>query len=292
MPFGHIALAVVVALIWGTNFIVIRWGLDELPPFLFATLRFTLVAVPLVFVLRRPAVPLRVLAAVGVLLGVGEFGLLFYAMQSDISPGLASLVIQTQVFFTIALSMAQRGERLRRGQWAAFAIAVGGMVLIGANLNADVTALGLALVLVAAGCWALANIVTRSVDSLQGAAGAVSFVAWSSLFAAPPLLLLALAFEGPSTVSSALEHAGPQAWTVLAWQAVGNSLFGFAAWNWLLARHPAATVTPAALLVPVVGMASSAIATGEALPSWKLAAASLVIAGLAINVVVTRRSIS
>lgn len=285
MPFNHLLLALAVVFVWGTNFVVIKWGLAELPPFLLAALRFVLSAVPFIFFIKRPAVPWRYLAAFGLLLGVGQFGPLFYAMRSDISPGLASLVVQTQVFFTVALAVLWHGERLRRLQVAALGLAVAGMVVIATHLDhRSITALGLGLVLIAALCWAGANLVVRA----AGRVDALAFMAWASVFAAPPLLLLSLWFEGPSAIGHAVMHAGPGAWMVVLWQALGNTLFGYGVWNWLLARHPAATVTPTALLVPVFGMASSALALHESLPAWKLGAATLVIAGLALNVLASR----
>ena len=72
-------------------------------------------------------------------------------------------------------------------------------------------------------------------------------------------------------------------WLAVAWQAWGNTLFGYGAWAWLLARHPAVTIAPIALLVPLFGMAASALWLGEPLPAWKLSAAGLVMAGLAVN---------
>jgi O-acetylserine/cysteine efflux transporter len=285
MPPSHLLLALAVVLVWGTNFVVIKWGLAELPPFLLAGLRFTVSALPWVLLIRRPPVAWRHLAAFGVLLGVGQFGLLFYAMQADITPGLASLVVQTQVFFTIALAVLWRGERLRPLQIGAFALALAGMGVIGAHVQAgSVTLWGLALVLGAALCWAGANLVVRA----AGRVDALAFMVWASLFAAPPLLLLSLLLEGPAVIGTALAQAGVGAWAVVLWQALGNTLFGYGAWNWLLARHSAATVTPSALLVPVFGMGASALAFGEALPPWKLGAATLVIAGLGLNLVAAR----
>ncbi len=287
MPLTHLLLALAVVLVWGTNFVVIKLGLGELPPFLFATLRFLFSAFPFVFFIRRPPVRWRTLLAFGVLLGAGQFGLLFWAMRASISPGLASLVVQSQVFFTIGLSVALAGERVRPMQWAALALAIAGIVLIAVRQDASASFAGLALVLSAAFCWALANLVAKSagkVDMLQ-------FMVWSSIFAVPPLLALSLAFEGPGLIVATLRDASPLAWAAVAWQAVGNTLFGFGAWNWLLSHHPAATVTPSALLVPVFGMAASAWWLGESLPGWKLAAAALVIAGLALNVIVSRRMV-
>lgn len=280
MSYAHLLLALSVVFVWGTNFVVIRWGLDGLPPFLFAALRFTLSALPWLLVIRRPAVPWHKLAAFGVLLGVGQFGLLFLAMRGDISPGLASLVIQMQVFFTIGLSLLVLGERVRGFQLAGLALGVAGLAVIASHLDATLTVKGLVLVLSAAFFWACANMVVKTV----GRVDMLGFMVWTSLFAVPPLLALSWWLEGPQAMLAGVSHAGLGVWASVLWQAVGNTLFGYGAWNWLLARHPAATVTPMALLVPVFGMGASALSLGEALPGWKLAAGALVLAGLAVIV--------
>lgn len=291
MPLSHLLLALAVVAVWGTNFVVIKWGLAELPPFALATLRFALSALPWVFFIARPRVAWWRLAAFGVLLGCGQFGLLFQAMRSDISPGLASLVVQTQVFFTIGIAMLATRERVRPLQVLAASLAVAGMVLIGwagqarhGTAAADVTPLGLALVLCAALSWALANSVVRG----AGKVDALGFMVWSSLFAVLPLAGISAVVEGVEPVREAVLRASPMAWAAVLWQAVGNTLFGYGTWNWLLARHPAATVTPMALLVPVFGMGAAAAVLHEALPGWKLAAAALVMGGLALNLLASR----
>ena len=279
LPWRHALLAIAVTAVWGTNFVVIRVGLDHLPPLLFAVLRFTFALLPAVFFLKRPVVPWRRLAAYGVLIGAGQFGLLYIAMERQISPGLASLVVQTQVFFTIALSMRITGERVKGYQWVAVAIAASGIGLIAARAGGDATPIGLALVLLAALSWAGGNIVARS----SPGANMLAYVVWASLFSVPPLLLLSLLFEGPAAIAAGLRDADAVTWGAVLWQSVGNSLFGYAAWGWLLARHPAATIAPMSLLVPVFGMGASAWWLGEPLPAWKLAAACLVMSGLALN---------
>lgn len=280
MSWSHLLLALSVVCIWGTNFVVIRWGLDGLPPFLFATLRFAFSALPWLLFIRRPAVPWRKLAAFGVLLGVGQFGLLFLAMRGHITPGLASLVVQMQVFFTIGLSLLTLGERVRGFQIAGLLLAVAGLSVAAAHLDASLTAVGLALVLAAAFFWACANMVAKS----AGRVDMLGFMVWSSVFAVPPLLALSWWLEGPQAIASSVLHAGAGVWASVLWQALGNTLFGYGVWNWLLARHPAATVTPLALLVPVFGMGASALVLGEPLPAWKLGASALVLCGLAVIV--------
>lgn len=279
LPLRHLLLALAVVFVWGTNFVAIKWVLEVLPPFLFAALRFAFALLPAAFFVRRPPVPWRQLAAYGVLIGAGQFGLLYLAIRADITPGLASLVVQTQVFFTIGLAIVLAGERVRAFQWLALALAAAGLAVIALHTDASTTPLGLALVLAAALSWAGGNLVARA----SGRVDMLGYVVWSSLFALPPLALLSLAFEGWPAIRQALAAADAATWALVLWQSLGNTLFGYAAWGWLLARHPAATVAPMALLVPVFGISASALALGEPLQPWKLGAAALVLGGLALN---------
>jgi O-acetylserine/cysteine efflux transporter len=280
LPWLHVLLAVAVVAVWGTNFVVIRIGLDHLPPLTFAALRFTFALLPAVFFLKKPDVPWRNLAAYGVLIGAGQFGLLYIAMSGFISPGLASLVVQTQVFFTIGLAMWLAKESIRSFQLVALALAAFGLVVIVAHTDASVTPLGLILVLIAAASWAGGNAFSKA----AGKVNMLAYVVWASLFSVPPLLVLALIFEGPQAMIQGLRAADTATWAAVLWQSVGNTLFGYAAWGWLLSRHPAAVITPMAMLVPVFGMGASALWLGESLPPWKLLAAGLVMSGLAINI--------
>ena len=275
----HFLLALAVVAIWGSNFVVIKVGLDHLPPLLFGALRFTLAALPMVFFLPRPAASWKNIAAYGMLIGAGQFGLLFIAMKGHISPGLASLVIQSQVFFTIFLSMRLSHERVKPIQWISLALATAGIVVIASHTDGTTTLTGLALILMAAACWAGGNMVNKQ----AGRVNMVAYVVWSSLFAAPPLFALSLIFEGWPAIATGLGDADMVTWAAVFWQTLGNSLFGYAVWGWLLARYPAATVTPMALLVPVFGMAASSMLLGEAMPAWKLIAMALVMGWLALN---------
>jgi O-acetylserine/cysteine efflux transporter len=193
--------------------------------------------------------------------------------------------VQTHVFFTIGLAILINRERVEIFQWAGIALAVAGIVLVGVNTGGDVTAVGIALVLLGGFNWGVGNIVSRA----AGPVNMLAYVVWSSIFAVPPLAALALGFEGWTSIRDAMAGADGLTWLAVVWQAVGNSLFGFAVWAWLLARHSAASVVPMALLVPVFGMASSALWLGEPLQPWKIAAALLVIGGLAVNMLWPRR---
>lgn len=282
LPLRDVGLALLVATIWGTNFVVISIALREMPPLLLAALRFMFAFIPAAFFLPRPACSLRVLATYGLLIGVGQFGVLYIAMDGFISPGIASVVVQVQVFFTIALSAAFRGERPSYPHIIGLLIAAAGIALIIANTgSADAHTAGVLLVLAAGFSWALANLVSSRVHSAQ----ILPFVVWSSAFAVPPLLLLALIESEWKGVMEALDQASLQAWAAVLWQSVGNTLIGYGLWAWLLQRHPAALITPTALMVPVFGMLASAVMLSEAMPAWKLVAALLVVGGVACGMV-------
>lgn len=280
LPLSHLLLALAIVAVWGTNFVVIKLSLDAFPPFLFAALRFTFAFLPLAFLIPRPKVSWGNLCAYGLAIGVGQFGILFFAIDGRISPGLASLVVQTQVFFTIGLAMFFAKERLRLYQVVAVSVSMAGLAIIGLHTDADTTFIGLALIVFAGLSWGIGNTVSRRAGSIN----MLSYVVWASAFSLPPLFLISWIFEGGwEQMSTSISSAPIAAWIGVFWQSWGNTIFGYAAWAWLLSKHPAAVVAPAPLLVPIFGMGASAYFLSEPLPLWKILAAGLVIAGLVVN---------
>ena len=280
LPLSHLFLALAIVAVWGTNFVVIKLSLAAFPPFLFAALRYTFAFIPLAFFISRPQVSWTNLCAYGVAIGVGQFGILYFAIDGRISPGLASLVIQTQVFFTIGFAMFFAKERLRLYQAVAVSVSMTGLGIIALHTDADTTFVGMALVVFAGLSWGIANTVSRRAGSIN----MLSYVVWASLFSLPPLFLISLIFEGGwEQMSTSMITAPMGAWAGVFWQSWGNTVFGYAAWAWLLSKHPAAVVAPAPLLVPIFGMGASAYFLSEPLPLWKILAAGLVITGLVVN---------
>lgn len=282
-------LAFAVVFIWGTNFAVIKLGIAEFPPLLFAALRFGLAALPWCLFIRRPNIRWRYLAAIGLLLGAGQFGALFIAMRADISAGLASVVIQAQVFFTVILSVWLFGETAHWRNYLGLALGAWGLWVIAQHVDATTTLKGLTLVMLAALAWAGANVVTKAAAREHGPLDALGLMVWASLFATPALIGLALVFEDAAAMRAALSGASLGGWAAVLWQSLGNTLFGFGVWSWLMSRHPAALITPLALLVPVFGMAASWLMLAEPMQPWKLMATALVLAGLTVNLFGLRR---
>ena len=280
MTASHIAAALLMVAIWGFNFVVIRWGLENAPPLLLTFLRFLLASVPAVFVIKPPRAPWRLVFAYGAFAFCGQFSLLFVGMKVGFTAGLSSLVIQIQVFITIGLVTLTLHERPRPHQLAGACVAAAGLALVAINLPGGGSLLGLLLVLLAAGSWSVANLLIKRI----GPVDPLALVVWGSLASCPLLLVASLVLEGPRRMAQALTGMGPLDWLGVAFQAGPTTLLAFGIWAWLLRKHPAAAVTPFALLVPVAGMASAALFLGEPLQWWKLAGGALVLAGLALNV--------
>ncbi|HMH64798.1 MAG TPA: EamA family transporter [Rhizomicrobium sp.] len=281
------ALGLLIVFFWGTNFVVVRWGLGMLPPLLMAAIRFSLTLFPAILFLKKPDVSWGTLALYGATVGTGQFGLLYIAMNGFISPGVASLVMQLQVFFTIAIAAHRTGEKPQVHHLLGLVLAVAGIGVILMHNGQDITLIGLALSLAGALCWAISNQTTREAARAAAARGTpmnpLAFVVWASLFAMPGLFAASLVLEGPTRILAAVSSSSWVIWPTLLWQSAANTLFGYTMWAWLLSRYPAATVAPMSLLVPVFGIGASALVLHEPLPLWKITACLLIMAGLAVN---------
>ncbi|MCQ4286905.1 EamA family transporter [Pseudomonas stutzeri] len=273
-------LALVVIVVWGMNFVVIKVGLDDIPPMLLGALRFMLAAFPAILFIKRPLLPLRWLLAYGATISLGQFAFLFSAMNVGMPAGLASLVLQSQAFFTLFFAALFLGERLRATNFIGLLIAAGGLLLIGMQGDRSMTLAGFVLTICAASMWALGNIVTRKV----GKVNLVGLVVWGSLIPPIPFFALSWMMEGPQVIESALRGIGWSSVLVLLYLAFGATILGYSLWSRLLSRYPANTVAPFSLLVPVVGLTSAALLLDEHLGVMQAIGALLVMLGLMINV--------
>jgi O-acetylserine/cysteine efflux transporter len=273
-------LALVVVAIWGSNFVAIKLSLVDLPPFLLCGLRFVFVSVPLVFFVPRPELTWRQLATYGMTMFAAQFAFMFLGMKLGMPAGLASLVLQFQVFVSLALSVVLLGERVRLVQVAGALVAVVGFTIVGLHTGGDVTVAGLVCLLLAGTSWGFANVTSRRL----GKVNPLALVVWGGLVVPLPMFAASLIFEGPAAIAHSLTHTGLPAWLGLAYTVYLSTLVAYSMWSWLLAHYPASTVTPFTLLVPVLGMVSSALYLGESLPAWKLQAAAFVISGLVLCV--------
>lgn len=272
-------LALFVILIWGVNFSFIKIGLEELPPILFSALRFAIVALPAVFFIPFPKTSIWNVIGVGLFIGVFKFGLLFIAMKQDASAGISSLIMQAQVFFTIALSVLVFKESVTKFQLAGISVALIGFVMISFNAGGNITALGLTLLTLAALFWAVANLIMKRMKNVN----LLHFMIWVSLIPPLPLLLLSYYTETNSPVELLLATSMPT-WWALAFVSYLSTLVAFAIWGKLMSLYSAAVVTPFALLIPITGIITSSLMLGERLTSDEIASALLIMFGLSVCV--------
>lgn len=274
-----LCMALLVIVAWGLNFVVIKYGLDGLPPMLLGALRFTLVAFPAVLFIRRPQLPWRWLIAYGATISLGQFAFLFESMARGMPPGLASLVLQAQAFFTLVFAACFIGERLTSASVLGLLVAAGGLALIGLQSGATTPLLAVLLTLCAASMWAMGNVITKRFGHVD----LVALVVWGAVIPPLPFLALSLWLEGPALIERSLRNIGLASLLALAYLAFVATLFGYINWSKLLSRYPAGKVAPFSLLVPVVGLSSSAWLLGERLTALQYAGAVLVMLGLLVN---------
>lgn len=279
-------LALLVVVVWGLNFVVIKLGLHNMPPLMLAGLRFMLVAFPALLFVARPAIPLRLLLGYGLTISFGQFAFLFCAIGTGMPAGLASLVLQAQAFFTIILGAFVFGERLQGKQLAGIALAIFGvLVLVEGSLGGEhVPLVGFMLTLAAALSWACGNIFNKKIMSQTSRPPIMSLVVWSALIPVLPFMLASLLIDGPQTMLASLQHIDLLTILSLLYLAFIATIVGYGIWGSLLGRYETWRVAPLSLLVPVVGMASAALLLGETLSGLQLTGAVLIMAGLYINV--------
>ncbi|MFG2570261.1 EamA family transporter [Streptomyces sp. NPDC048567] len=275
----HIALAALVAAVWGVNFVVIELGLGHFPPLLFSALRFLVAALPAVFFVGRPKVAWKWIVGVGLALGVAKFGLLFIGMDRGMGAGLSSLVLQVQAVFTALFAALALGERPGRTKLLGMAVALAGIGVAAVDEGASGPVLAFVLVIAAAACWGVSNVLTRKAAPPDP----LNFMVWVSTVPVLPLLGLSLLFEGwdrDRAALAGLDWGGAGALVFVAWIA---TVFGFGAWGFLLSRYPASSVAPFTLLVPVFGMSSAALVLDESVSPLRWCAAALLVGGVALT---------
>ncbi|KKC33453.1 EamA family transporter [Devosia psychrophila] len=273
-------LALLVVLVWGLNFVFIKWGVEEVPPLLLTGLRYLCAALPMVFFVRRPQVKTGTLVIYGLAIGLAQFGLLFSAIKLGMPAGLASLIIQTQAFFTIALAMLFLGEKLGRMQALGALVAIAGIGVI-ATERFEITALvPLLMVVLAALFWGVANIASKKAGQID----MLSFVVWGSLVPIMPLLALSLLVEGPAAISAAFVAISPRTVGIVLFNGYVATIIGFGLWSYLLKRYPAGLIAPFSLLVPVFGIGFAYLLLREVITMIEVVGSILVFAGLLLNV--------
>lgn len=281
MPLRDWLAALTVVTVWGVNFVITKLVLIEIPPFLLGGLRFTLVAVPAVFFIRRPALPVLTIILYGATISLGQFAALFVALHVGMPAGLASLVLQAQAFFTLMIAALVLHEPIRVHNMLALVVAVIGLVLIHqAALPGSVPVAGLLLTLLAALFWSTGNIVVKN----AGKTDMLSLVTWGALVPPIPFFIMSWFFEGPELIRHSIQNVSYMGITALLYLSFVATIVGYVLWGQLLNRHAASKVAPLSLMVPVVGLVSAAVLLEERLVFLQWAGGAVVMIGLKINI--------
>jgi O-acetylserine/cysteine efflux transporter len=276
---GDVALAVLTAVLWGLAFVATRIGLDSFTPAQLAALRFLVASVP-VLVLPRPAVPWPMLLATGLTLFAGQFIFQFFGIAHGMPPGLASLVVHTQAFFTVLFAAVLLRERPTARQTIGMMVAFAGLAVIVTTTGHDLRLAGFMLTLVSAVSWGIGNMFLKRV----GASAQVELMVWLSLVVPIPALAVSLVADGPGAWTHAVKSAAWGGWLAALYLGLIGTVVGYSIWGRLLRRYPVASVAPFALLVPFVGSLASAALFGERFGPVRLVGMAFVLAGLAISV--------
>ncbi|WP_201531674.1 EamA family transporter [Psychrobacter sp. LFX-11D] len=300
MTLLHIALAVLVAFIWGVNFTFIAWALESFPPLMLTALRFFFTAVPLVLFLKPPKFNHTLfIYAIGTF--VMQYAFVFTAMHLGASAGLTALLLQVQIFITVLLAFVILGEAVSRMQIIGMVVGVLGLGVIALNLGGDMPLVGFICILIAAIGWSFGNIASKQASTQQSASNistalpvnsnnkasnktsalsALALVVWGGLIACVILTLSSLLFETEAWQLATFKQASLKSWLSLGFIVYVSTLIGFGLWAHLLAQNTASKVMPFALLVPVFGMATSVLLIGEVVTWWKMLAMVLILSGL------------
>lgn len=278
MKIQHVLTAVLVAAIWGVNFVVVKIGLNELPPFLYGAGRFVIALLPFVFI-RKPAVGWSVIIGIGLFLGVFKYALMFMGLHMGTSAGLASLISQSQVFFTIVLSMIIFRTRIQLNQALGMLVAFVGVSILAMNAETSSTLIGSLLILGSGLAWGISNILFQKAGNVD----MFALTIWTSLIPPIPMFLLAVSVDSPEGVYETVSALSVTGYSCLLFTACISTWVGVTLWGILTRTYDAARVAPYSLLIPVFGLLSSWIFLGEKFSYATISACSLVFVGLIVN---------
>jgi O-acetylserine/cysteine efflux transporter len=278
-----IFLAVAVAVTWGIGFVLSRLALDELSPALLNALRFTLAAIPCLFV-RRPEISWPLLIAISMTLFFGQFLPHNYGIAHGVPVGLTSVIVQSQALFTVAFAVIFFAEVPTRRQLLGVAVAACGLVMICFTVGYDFSVGAFAVLMIAPVSFAIGNLLLRHAREVP----MFDLFAWLSLVSALPLFATAFAVDGLGPTWHAVSHMSLTVFGCVAALGLLSTTMAYWIWGRLLRDYTAAQVVPFALLVPFIGAASGSLVFGERFGPLRLAGMIVVVLGIAIMLLTPR----
>jgi len=246
MPPRDLALVLIICLAWAGNFLSSAYALREIPPVLFTALRFVMLALPLLYWMKRPAPgQWPRLIAVGLCVGVLHFALSFTALKLAGDLSSPAIVMQSYVPMTALLAWAMLGERFGWRTGLAIAVSFAGVLVLGFDPLVLDRPMALVLMLVSAVFLAIGTVLMKGLRGLD----VFSQQGWTAVVSVLPLLALSLVFE-PGAIAR-LPSVSWVGWGGALYAAFVSSLLGHGLYYTLVQRHPMAQVMPWLLLTPV-----------------------------------------
>lgn len=281
MPLRDVLIALMVIVIWGTNFIAIKVGVNEFPPFFLGGLRFLFVALPAVFFVARPKIELRFVLGYALTICLGQFAFLFLAIYLGMPAGLASLILQVQAFFTVIIAAFVLKEVIRPYHVLGILVAIFGLFMLypSSEQAISIPLISFFFTIVAAFSWAAGNVILKCAGSVN----MLSMVVWGAVFAPIPFFILSLTFEGQELIANSLLHVTWRGLVSLAYLSGISTLIGYVFWGKLLAKHPVGKIAPLSLLIPIIGLLCADLFLDEHLVLMQWLGGAVVMLGLAIN---------
>lgn len=284
-------VALLVVIIWGANFTVIKLGLGGVPSMLLVALRYLLTAFPAVFIVKKPDTEWKYIILYGLFVGVLQFSCLFYAMEIGMPAGLASIVLQIQAFISPIMAMIFLKEKIRSKQIVGSLIAMAGLVIIAtAAVSGGISAIPLPAIILTAFApifWAASNIISRIASEKAASEGKkldmFSMVVWSGLIPPVPMLIFALVLNTPQEIASAVSNLNGMSIFAVIYLAYGATLFGYGFWSKLIVKYPMGKVAPLSLMVPITGLLTARIVLSENLTAMQWLGAIVILTGLVIT---------
>lgn len=284
-------VALLVVIIWGANFTVIKLGLGGVPSMLLVALRYLLTAFPAVFIVKKPDTEWKYIILFGLFVGVLQFSCLFYAMEIGMPAGLASIVLQIQAFISPIMAMIFLKEKIKLKQIVGSLIAMAGLVIIAtAAVSGGISAIPLSAIILTAFApifWAASNIISRIASEKAASEGKkldmFSMVVWSGLIPPVPMLIFALVLNTPQEIASAVSNLNGMSIFAVIYLAYGATLFGYGFWSKLIVKYPMGKVAPLSLMVPITGLLTARIVLSENLTAMQWLGAIVILTGLVIT---------
>lgn len=283
-------LALLVVIIWGSTFTVIKLGLIGMPPMVLVGLRFSVAAFPAVFLIKKPEIPWKYIMAYGLTAGLGQFVCDIYSLYLGMPAGLASVIMQTHVFLTFIFAFIILKDKIEGKEILGLIIATIGIILLSLNVGlgeiVTVPPVSLFLQLLAAGFWAMSSIVVkkaaRDTKKKKKKLDVFGLVVWSSLIPIIPFFIFGMLLDSPEVVYRAVIGINLNYIFIILYLSYAATLFGFSIWGRLLRSYDAGKVALLSLLVPVSGLLIGWFVMGEVLSLVQIMGVITVILGLLV----------